>query len=300
MTTPAAKFLVLHNGEQQGPFPISKIQRMIRDEGLPPDVFIWRAGMEEWQPANTIAVTLATIAQKEALHYLGKPTPRGFSCEEAKIELDAASEIPEKKEALNRWTNLVAKRTEFLQYCTATEKRCPLSPFDLEMHLEGLQEQMGEGFEALEPYELYRILDNYRQPRGWEADPISDAQKRLLLSKHIPVSSDMTKGEASDLIGQILDGATEGQIRRLNFYGIDPDHVTKKEACILIDDYIAKNPDSENDYQRWKMSLERQPIAAGVVSRSPSIPSGKGSGALVVAIIAAAAAVAALLFVLLR
>jgi hypothetical protein len=42
-------------------------------------------------------------------------------------------------------------------------------------------------------------------------------------------------------------------VRRLTFYGINYEGLTKKEACVIIDDYIASHPDAENDYQRWKM-----------------------------------------------
>ena len=273
---------------------------MVRDEGLPADVFVWRTGMEQWQPLNTIAVTLATIAQKEALHYLGQPTPRGMSFDEAALALDSASQVPEKKEALDRWTKLSSKRDQFVDYCAVAEKRIPLSPFELEMHLEDLQRQMGPDFNAVEPHELYRILERYRRPRGWEEDPASDAQKRLLLSKNIPVPVGMTKGEAYAVISQILDGATEGQIRRLHFYGIDPDGVTKKEAAILIDDFIGKHPDAETDYQRWKMSSGEQTMSGLATLSNPprSVRQGKNSTLVVVVIVAAATVVALLLFAL--
>ncbi len=38
----------------------------------------------------------------------------------------------------------------------------------------------------------------------------------------------MTKGQASELINTIYNAATEGQVRRLTFYGIDSEGLTKK------------------------------------------------------------------------
>jgi hypothetical protein len=77
--------------------------------------------------------------------------------------------------------------------------------------------------------------------------------KRLLRSKRIQYEG-TTKGQASELINTIYNAATEGQVRRLTFYGINYEGLTKKEACVIIDDYIASHPDAENDYQCWKMN----------------------------------------------
>jgi hypothetical protein len=37
------------------------------------------------------------------------------------------------------------------------------------------------------------------------------------------------------------------------FYGINSKGLSKREAALIIDDYIATHPDAENAYQLWKM-----------------------------------------------
>ena len=75
----------------------------------------------------------------------------------------------------------------------------------------------------------------------------------MLRSKRIPYDG-LTKKQASDLISTIWNGATEGQVRRLNFYGINSEGLSKKEAAVIIDDYIASHPDAETDDQLWKIN----------------------------------------------
>jgi hypothetical protein len=72
-------------------------------------------------------------------------------------------------------------------------------------------------------------------------------------SKRIPYEG-LTKKQASDLIETIYNGATEGQVRRLKFYEINSEGLSKREAAVIIDDYIASHPDAENDYQLWKIN----------------------------------------------
>lgn len=84
----------------------------------------------------------------------------------------------------------------------------------------------------------------------WRDEPITDRQQKLIEDKGYQVPD--TKGEASDLITEILrkeDPATEGQIRRLKFYGICGDF-SKKEAMDLIDQN--KPLHDEEQYQLWK------------------------------------------------
>jgi hypothetical protein len=84
----------------------------------------------------------------------------------------------------------------------------------------------------------------------WRNDPITERQRNLIEEKGYDAPN--TKGEASDLISEILskeDEATEGQIRRLEFYGIYGDF-TKKEAMELIEKN--KPLHDEDEYQEWK------------------------------------------------
>ncbi len=88
----------------------------------------------------------------------------------------------------------------------------------------------------------------------WRDEPITDRQKKLIEDKGYEAPD--TKGEASDLITEILrkeDPATEGQIRRLEFYGIYGDF-SKKEASELIEKN--KPLHDEEEYQKHKKTLE--------------------------------------------
>ena len=62
------------------------------------------------------------------------------------------------------------------------------------------------------------------------------SSKAVPRSKRIPYEG-ITKGQASELINTIYNAATEGQVRRLTFYAIKYEGLTKKEACVMIDDY---------------------------------------------------------------
>jgi hypothetical protein len=54
-----------------------------------------------------------------------------------------------------------------------------------------------------------------------------------------------------------LEPATEAQKRKLRFYGRRfANHVTKGEAAKLIDDAMARHPEKEEQYQKWKKAEE--------------------------------------------
>jgi hypothetical protein len=87
---------------------------------------------------------------------------------------------------------------------------------------------------------------------GWQNDPATDLQKSYLRSIGVSIDVGLTKGRVS----QLIDGEpTEGQLRRLSFYGIKlTRYLTKKEASELIDSYKTQHPESEDQYQAWKIS----------------------------------------------
>ena len=85
----------------------------------------------------------------------------------------------------------------------------------------------------------------------WHNDPATDRQVEYLQSIGVTVDSGLTKGRACELIG---GEPTEGQLRGLRFYRIRcPPYLTKEEASELIDGYIAQHPESEDQYQAWKL-----------------------------------------------
>jgi hypothetical protein len=85
----------------------------------------------------------------------------------------------------------------------------------------------------------------------WHNDPATDRQISYLRSIDVRIEVGLTKGRASQLIG---GEPTEGQVRRLKFYRITPSpYLTKEEASELIDGYVAQHPESEEQYQAWKL-----------------------------------------------
>ena len=85
----------------------------------------------------------------------------------------------------------------------------------------------------------------------WHNDPATDRQISYLRSIDVRIEVGLTKGRASQLIG---GEPTEGQVRRLKFYRITPSpYLSKEEASELIDGYVAQHPESEEQYQAWKL-----------------------------------------------
>jgi hypothetical protein len=147
---------------------------------------------------------------------------------------------------------LAQKRDEVLGYFQRSQTKCPVSDFDIVPMLEAIEASNPEQFASIPSYDIARFFKSHRQIRGWVDEPATDAQKAVLRSKRIPYEG-LTKKQASDLIETIYNGATEGQVRRLNFYGINSEGLSKREAAVIIDHYIATHPDAENAYQLWKM-----------------------------------------------
>jgi len=254
MHSKAHYLFIFENDAQQGPFPPGEVQRMLRDGQITDAALVWREGLTEWQPINSVLPRLASIRQKEYLKFLGEPVQRGLTFEEAQQRLDAlVADNPAKKLALDRWDVLAEKRDEVASYFKRAEMKCPVSDFEIVSTLESIQATDPERFASIPSYEIARFFKAHRDHRSWEDDEPTEAQKAVLRSKRIPYEG-ITKGQASELINTIYNAATEGQVRRLSFYGINSEGLTKKEACLIIDDYIASHPDAENDYQRWKMN----------------------------------------------
>jgi hypothetical protein len=88
---------------------------------------------------------------------------------------------------------------------------------------------------------------------GWKTEPATDAQKAVILQNGMRLKPEITKGEASCLIGT---PASEAQYRRLTFYGLGHiQNITKAEASELIDDHKSRFPDSEVEYLKSKDQL---------------------------------------------
>lgn len=123
-----------------------------------------------------------------------------------------------------------------------------------------------EELQSIDPKLLWRAQKE--SFLGWKNEPASNEQKRAIEEMDILYRDELTKGEASCLIG---NPATEAQYRRLAFYGIAHiQNITKREAAELIDDFKSAFPDSEDEYQASKQQTS-EPVAnknsQGILSR---------------------------------
>jgi len=85
--------------------------------------------------------------------------------------------------------------------------------------------------------------------------PATDKQVAYLKVLEVPISGYLTMREASDLIDKYKDRISEGQKRRLDFYGLKyPPDITREQATSLIDVYKSEHPESEEAYKAWKTS----------------------------------------------
>jgi hypothetical protein len=84
-------------------------------------------------------------------------------------------------------------------------------------------------------------------------EPATDKQIAYLRVLEVPIEDYLSVREASDLIDHYKNRVSEGQKRRLGFYGLSyaPD-ITREEATELIDRYKSEHPESEDAYQAWK------------------------------------------------
>ena len=258
MVTNALKFYVRVNEKPLGPFTESKVQRMIRDGELEEECYVRSDGTEQWQLARSIIARLATQQQKEGMRVLGMSIVRGLTFDQAEYAIQTSINAdPEKATRWPRWKILSAKKAQILAILSAAGRKDSVSQYSLEEFLSELQGVEPNKFQALPPEELLREFDCQNARAGWRGDPATEPQIRLLQSKGVRVQRDLTKGEASDLIEVIVNGATEGQHRRLRFYGLDSAGITKEQATDLIDRYIADHPEAEYQYQMWKANEVR-------------------------------------------
>src|SRR2546430_11775651 len=116
---------------------------MLRDGEITYAALVWREGLTDWQPIGSDLPRLATIRQKEYLKFLGHPTTRDMTFEEAQSQLDAlVRDNPAKKLALDRWDVLAQKRDEVLGYFQRSQTKCPVSDFDIVQMLEAIEESI--------------------------------------------------------------------------------------------------------------------------------------------------------------
>ncbi len=135
------------------------------------------------------------------------------------------------------------------QHSYAKTLGCPFSPEQIDRHLlariiYSLSYQFPDRADPA-------LAAQVEEASDWHNDPPTERQISYLRSIGIPTEDGLTKGRACQLIG---GEPTEGQLRRLMFYGITPaPYLTKEEASELIDGYMSQHPESEEEYQTWKL-----------------------------------------------
>jgi hypothetical protein len=83
----------------------------------------------------------------------------------------------------------------------------------------------------------------------------TDKQIAYLRVLEAPIERYLSVREASDLIDRYRNRVSEGQKRRLKFYGLSyAPEITREDATELIDRYKSEHPESEAAYQAWKAS----------------------------------------------
>ena len=93
----------------------------------------------------------------------------------------------------------------------------------------------------------------YAETEAGPEEPATDKQIAYLRVLEVPVTGYLTVREASDLIDHYKNKVSEGQKRRLDFYGLNySSDLTREQATDLIDRYKSEHPESEAAYQTWK------------------------------------------------
>ena len=135
------------------------------------------------------------------------------------------------------------------QHSYAKTLGCPFNPEQIDRHLlayiiRSLSWQFPDRVDAA-------VAAQVEDASDWHNDPATERQISYLRSIGICIEDGLTKGRACQLIG---GEPTEGQLRRLKFYRITPSpYLTKEEASELIDGYMTQHPESEEEYQAWKL-----------------------------------------------
>ena len=136
------------------------------------------------------------------------------------------------------------------QHSYAKALGCPFEPDQIDRHVLShiIWSLSCEFPDRVDPV----VAADVEDASDWHNDPAADPQINYLRSIGVSVEAGLTKGRAC----QLIDGEpTEGQLRRLTFYGIKlTRYLTKTDASELIDSYVTQHPESEEQYQAWKLS----------------------------------------------
>jgi|ERR1044071_650927 hypothetical protein len=254
------------NGKKSGPFIPHQVRTKLDRGTITADEFVWFEGLTEPISASAIASRIefrkATPEQKDAIRFLGHRIDRNLMYLEAEAFIERTAAAENKVEALSEWKANTLKMEVVREWWrNQSEFGLPGGIIALEEELTNIQHSDPRLFVTITPQQLIKRLP-YFIIDGWRRDPATKAQINLLSQHGVRVPYGLTKGAASDQIGGIVNQVTEGQRRRLIFYGLAVPG-TKDEASAMIDAYMTENPAVEECYQTWKReeNLQNEPAA---------------------------------------
>ncbi len=249
---------IAKNGKTSGPFSPYQIRGKYDRGTLGPHDYIWYEGAAEWMPAEWIEAwkefAKATDEQKGAIYFLGGRLGKGlmFLPAEAMILELSASQGREAELAL--WKVRRPRIHEIEEWYSTQKPSDVVVPGGVGSMLAKLAElQVGNParYTSVTPEELLSMVDHFVREDydDWRQAPPTPKQIQYLESIGEYLWQGATRGDASALIAP----ASDAQRRRLAFYGLSvPTLLSKGDASEMIDDYIAKHPESEEQYQQWK------------------------------------------------
>lgn len=257
------------DGKKSGPFTPHQVRSKLDRGTIGSDEVVWFEGLTQPIPVSGIASRVefrkATPEQKDAIRFLGHRIDRSLMYLEADAFIEKTAAAENKVEALAEWKAKTLKMEVVREWWQSqSEFGLPGGIIALEEELTKIQHSDPRLFRTITPHQLIQRLP-YFVVDGWRRDPATQAQINLLSQHGVRAPFGMTKGAASDQIGAILNQVTEGQRRRLTFYGL-PVPRTKDEAATMIDAYIAKNPAAEEGYQAWKIDELRATPPLGMTA----------------------------------
>jgi hypothetical protein len=159
------------------------------------------------------------------------------------------------------------KQSEFLRFLEKEAARLHMNmpaPGAVRETIDSLAESNPHWETEISPEDFAKLLkQRYPELRfEWSAteqsgyaddEPATEKQIAYLRVLEVPIPDYLGLREASDLIDKHKNRVSDGQKRRLDFYGLKyPPNTTREEATALIDAYKADHPESEEAYQAWK------------------------------------------------
>lgn len=212
--------------------------------------FRWTA-VREWVAVGYFtaddAVRLADVTEWTAIGGIPElmATPPGNETNEA---LTALRRRASEKKAIAPRTEAYLKRLG----CPVRPER--LNPYTAFLWVRTMEELNPQHADATERWAAEEA-SNGRAHSATENDA-TPAQIETLRAKGIAISVGLTRLQAQRLIS---GPPTEGQLRRIQFYGITlPEGAGKDEASDLIDRHIRENWDSEEAYQAARRKVDSE------------------------------------------